>query len=168
MEIFSLNSRYITNLLIQFQNSEIDKKKLNNDMIADVAFNYFYLKKKNRRIKKAKERQSVIFKEFIKKEIDLAKEIDSLKRKHPKRKLEEKDELKVNQKRNELLNGLFKHKGVNEYIEDKYNSYIPQKNLSVSMSFHIKENKQYKKYLSESNTNINYKNPGLNSISIAS
>ena len=162
MEIFSLNSRYITNLLIQFQNSEIDKKKLNNDMLADVAFNYFYLKKKNRRIKKAKERQSVIFKEFIKKEIDLAKEIDSLKRKHPKRKLEEKDEIKVNQKRNELLDGLFKHKGVNEYIEDKYNSYIPQKNLSVSMSFHIKENKQYKKYLSESNTNIYYINPALN------
>ena len=158
MEIFSLNSRYITNLLIQFQNSKMDKKKLNNDMLADVAFNYFYLKKKNRRIKKAKERQSVIFKEFIKKEIDLAKEIDSLKRKNPKRKLEEKDEIKVNQKRNELLDGLFKHKGVNEYIEDKYNSYIPQKNLSVSMSFHIKENKQYKKYLSEYNTKIYYIN----------
>ena len=162
MEIFSQNSRYITNLLVKFQNSEIDKKILNHNMFADIAFNYFYLKKTDRKIKKAKKNQINVFKEYMNKEIDLAKEIDTLKRKNPKRKLEEKDEIKVNQKRKEILDDLFSHKGINVYIEDKYNSYIPQKNLSISMSFHIKENKQYKKYLSESNTNINYKNPGIN------
>ena len=46
MEIFSLNSRYISNLVIQYQNKEIDKKILNHNMFADLAFNYFYFKKK--------------------------------------------------------------------------------------------------------------------------
>ena len=49
MEIFSLNSRYISNLVISFQNKEIDKKILNNNIFADLAFNYFYFKKKKTR-----------------------------------------------------------------------------------------------------------------------
>ena len=110
MEIFSQNSRYITNLLVQFQNSEIDKKILNHNMFVDIAFNYFYLKKTDSKIKKAKKNQINVFKEYMNKEIDLAKEIDTLKRKNPKRKLEEKDEIKVNQKRKEILDDLFSHK----------------------------------------------------------
>ena len=46
MEIYSLSSRYISNLVIQFQNKEIDEKKLNHNMFADLAFNYYFFKKK--------------------------------------------------------------------------------------------------------------------------
>ena len=46
MEIFSLNSRYITNLIIKFQNEEIDKNLLNNNIFADLAFNYFFFQEK--------------------------------------------------------------------------------------------------------------------------
>ena len=75
MEIFSLNSRYITNLIIKFQNEEIDKNLLNNNIFADLAFNYFFFKKKNREINKIKKKQNIIFEEFIKKEVIKKKKI---------------------------------------------------------------------------------------------
>ena len=56
MEIFSLNSRYISNLVISFQNKEIDKKILNNNIFADLAFNYFYFKKKKHEVNKIKKK----------------------------------------------------------------------------------------------------------------
>ena len=46
MEIFSLSSRYISNLVIKYQNKEVDKSILNNNIFADLAFNYFFFKKK--------------------------------------------------------------------------------------------------------------------------
>ena len=60
------------------------------------------------------------------------------------------------------MNELFQHKGITIYAEHSYNSYIPPKNLSVSLDFHLSNYKEYKKYISESDTNINYQNPDMN------
>ena len=163
MEIFSLNSRYISNLVIQYQNKEIDKKILNHNMFADLAFNYFYFKKKNREANRIKRKQNGIFNDFIRKEADQEAENNILKDK-VKQKLETSENAQaiMKEKRKELLNELFQHKGISIYAEHSFNSYIPPKNLSVSLNFHIKDNKAFKKYVSESDTNINYQNPILN------
>jgi len=40
-----MNSRHITDLLLKYQNKEIDKQQFNSNIFLDIAFNYFYLKK---------------------------------------------------------------------------------------------------------------------------
>ena len=52
MEIFELNTRYITNTLVKFQNKEIDEKKLNNNIFADLSFGFYFFQKKRKEIKK--------------------------------------------------------------------------------------------------------------------
>ena len=52
MEIFALNTRYITNTLIQFQNKEIDQNILNHNIFADSSFGFYYFTKKNKRKQK--------------------------------------------------------------------------------------------------------------------
>ena len=162
MEIFSLNSRYISNLVIQYQNKEIDQKLLNNNIFADLAFNYFYFKKKNKEANKIKKKQNVIFTDFIKKEADQEAENNKLKDK-VKKKLETSENAQaiIKEKRKELLNELFQHKGITTYAEHSFNSYIPPKNISVSLDFHLSNNKGFKKYVSESEAKINFKNPEM-------
>ena len=163
MEIFSLNSRYISNLVIQYQNKEIDQKILNNNIFADLAFTFFYFSKKEKEVKKIKKKQKEIFTDFIKKEADQEAENNKLKDK-VKKKLESSENAQaiIKEKRKELLNELFQHKGITIYAEHSYNSYIPPKNLSVSLDFHLSNNKEYKKYISESCVKINYQNPTMN------
>ena len=163
MEIYSLNTRYISDLVIKYQNKEIDQKVLNNNIFADIAFNYFYFKKKNHEANKIKKKQSVIFTDFIKKEADQEEENNKLKDK-VKQRLETSENAQaiMKEKRKELLNELFQHKGITIYAEHSFNSYIPPKNISVSLDFHIKDTKEYKRYVSGSDTNINYQNPVLN------
>ena len=142
MEIFSLNSRYISNLVISFQNKEIDKKILNNNIFADLAFNYFYFKKKKHEVNKIKKKQNVIFEDFITKEANQEAENNKLKDK-VKKKLETSENAQaiIKERRKELLNELFQHKGITIYAEQSFNSYIPPKNLSVSLNFHVKDTK---------------------------
>ena len=52
MEIFELNTRYITNTLIKFQNKEIDEKKLNNNIFADLSFGFYFFQKKEKNQKR--------------------------------------------------------------------------------------------------------------------
>ena len=163
MEIFSLSSRYISNLVIKYQNKEVDKSILNNNIFADLAFNYFFFKKKNKEAKKIKEKQSKIFADFIEKEAEQEAENNKLKDKVKKRlETSENAQAIIKEKRKELLNELFQHKGITIYAEHSYNSYIPPKHLSVSLDFHLSNYKEYKKYISESDTNINYQNPDMN------
>ena len=164
MEIFSLSSRYISNLVIQFQNKEIDEKKLNHNMFADLAFNYYFFKKKRLDSKKMKKRQGVIFDDFIKKEADQEAQNNKLKDKvKKKQETFENAQAIIKEKRKELLNELFQNKGINIYVEHTNNSYIPPKNLSVSLDFHNENVKEFKRYISESDAKINYQNPVLNS-----
>ena len=164
MEIFSLHSRFISNLVIKYRNNEIDQKMLNDNIFADLAFNYYFFKKKNTEANKIKKKQSVIFKDFIKKEADQEAENNKLKEKvRNKQETSENAQAIMKERKKVLMTDLFQHKGVGIYAEHSFNSYIPPKNLSLSLNFHLKYVKEYKKYVSESNTNINYKNPILNS-----
>ena len=162
MEIFSMNSRHITDLLIKFQNKEIDQQKFNSNILLDIAFNYYYFKKESKKTIKLKESQNKVFQSFFKKETN--QEVQEKKLKllvRQKKETAEKAEATIKEQRKELMNNLLKHKDISIYAEHTYNSYIPPKNLSLSLKFHLTDFKEYKKYLSESNTEINYKNPSL-------
>jgi len=168
MEIFVLNTRYITNTLIKFQNKEIDEKILNNNIFADLSFGYYFFQKKINESKKKLKIQNEALQDFIKKEADQELYYNNLKHQYKEAKNTEKTdevrEIQV-QKRKELLNTFIKEKGkiATKFIENSYNSYIPPKNVSVSLNYHIEKDKGYKKYLSESDNKINYQNPVLNS-----
>jgi len=166
MEIFQLNTRYITNTLIKFQNKEIDEKLLNNNIFADLSFGYFYFQKKIKKSKEKLNKQNAILQDFMKREADQELYYNNLKNKEGKD-TEKREEIKAEQvrKRKELVNSLIQENGevITKFVENSYNSYIPPKNYSVSLNNHINKDKGYKKYLSESDNKINYQNPVLNS-----
>ena len=166
MEIFQLNTRYITNTLIQFQNKEIDQKLLNNNIFADLSFGYFYFQKKMKKSKEILNKQNAILQDFIKREAEQELHYNNLKNKEGKD-TEKREEIKAEQvrKRKELVNSLIQENGevITKFVENSYNSYIPPKNYSVSLNNHINKDKGYNKYLSESDSKINYQNPVLNS-----
>ena len=168
MEIFALNTRYITNTLIQFQNKEIDQNILNHNIFADLSFGFYYFTKKIKESKRKLKKQNEIFLDFMKKESEQEAHYNTLKLKQNKD-IDKREEIKAEQKqkRKELVEELIKDKGdiVTKFVENSYNSYIPPKNISVSLNFHIDKDKgykKYKKYMSESDNKINYKNPVLN------
>ena len=157
-----MNSRHITDLLIKFQNKEIDQQKFNSNILLDIAFNYYYFKKESKKTIKLKESQNKVFQSFFKKETN--QEVQEKKLKllvRQKKETAEKAEATIKEQRKELMNNLLKHKDISIYAEHSYNSYIPPKNLSLSLKFHLSNFKEYKKYLSESNTELTYKNPSL-------
>ena len=160
MEIFAFNSRHITELLTKFQNKEIDKQKFNTNMFIDIAFNYFYFKKELKKTVKLKEAQNKIFQLHFKKEAtqEASEKLLINKVKQKKETLENVQAM-IKEQRNELLNNLLQHKDVSIYADHTYNSYIPPKNYSLSLDYHLNNFKEYKKYSSESSAEINYKNP---------
>ena len=168
MEIFELNTRYITNTLIKFQNKEIDEKKLNNNIFADLSFGFYFFQKKRKESKKKLKIQNELLQDFMKKEADQELYYNNLKGKYKEQKDTVKtEEIRVTQaqKRKELLNSFIQKNSnvITNFVENSYNTYIPPKNISISLNYHIEKDKGYKKYLSESDNKINYQNPVLNS-----
>ena len=82
MEIFELNTRYITNILIKFQNKEIDEKKLNNNIFADLSFGFYFFQKKIKESKKKLKIQNELLQDFMKKEADQELYYNNLKGKY--------------------------------------------------------------------------------------
>ena len=162
MEIFAMNSRHLSDLLIRFQNKEIDKKKFDINILLDITFNYFYFKKEFKKTIKLKEVQNKIFQTFFKKETAQETSEKLLKLQvRQKKETPENAEAIISKQRKELMDNLLKHKDISIYAEHTYNSFIPPKNISLSLNFHLSEFKEYEKYISESGTNISYKNPNL-------
>ena len=157
-----MNSRHITDLLVKFQNNEIDKKKFNSDMFLDIAFNYFYFKKESKKTIKLKEAQNKVFQSFFKKETaqETQEKLIKLQVRQKKETPENAEKIIMNQ-RKELMDNLLNHKDISVYAEHTYNSYLPPKNYSLSLNFHLSGFKEYKKYLSTSGAEITYKNPNL-------
>ena len=157
-----MNSRHITDLLIKFQNNEIDKNKFNSQMLLDIAFNYFYFTKESKKTVKLKEAQNKVFQAFFKKETqqETQEKLLKLQVRQKKETPENAEKIIMNQ-RNELMDNLLSHKDISIYAENTYNSYIPPKNYSLSLNIHLSEFKEYKKYLSVSGADITYKNPNL-------
>ena len=162
MEIFSMNSRHISDLLIKFQNKEIDKKEFDCNILLDITFNYFYFKKELKKTVKLKEAQNKIFQTFFKKETAQETSEKLLKLQvRQKKETAENAEAIISKQRKELMDNLLKQKDISVYAEHTYNSFIPPKNISLSLNFHLSEFKEYEKYISESGANISYKNPCL-------
>ena len=162
MEIFAMNSRHISDLLIKFQNKEIDKKEFDCNILLDITFNYFYFKKELKKTVKLKEAQNKIFQTFFKKETAQETSEKLLKLQvRQKKETPQNAEAIISKQRKELMDNLLKQKDISVYAEHTYNSFIPPKNISLSLNFHLSEFKEYEKYISESGANISYKNPCL-------
>ena len=162
MEIFSMNSRFIIDSLIKFNNNEIDISKLNSQVFLGTAFNYFFFKKSFIKSNELKESQNKIFQAYFKKESAMETTEKKLIAQVRQKKLTvPKAQEMIREQRSDLLKNLLQHKEISTYVEHSYNSYIPPKNFSLSLDFHLADYKEFKKYLSVSNTNINYKNPIL-------
>ena len=162
MEIFFTSSRHLIDLMVKFQNKEIDKKKFNTDIFFGIAFNYYYFSKESKKTIKLKESQNKVFQKFFKKETTQETEEKKLKQKvRQKKETAENAEAIIKKQRIELLNNLLSNKDISVYAEHTYNSYIPPKNYSLSLNFHLSEYKEYKKYLSVSGVDITYKNPSI-------
>lgn len=162
MEIFAMNSRHIIDSILKLQNKEIDKTKFNSEIFLDITFNYFYFKKERKKTIKLKEAQNKVFQSFFKKETTQEIQEKLLKKKvRQNQETAEHVEEIIMKQREELLSNLLKHKDISIYAEHSYNSYIPPKNMSISLNFHLSDLKEFKKYLSNSDANITYKNPSL-------
>ena len=157
-----MNSRKIIDLLIKFQNKSIDKKEFNTNILINITFNCFYFKKESKKAAKINENQNKKLQGYIKKESALEKEEKKLIHELKRRKENIEDaKIIMNQKKAELLNTLLQQKDITIFAEHTYNTYITPKNYSLSLDFHLHYFKKYKKYPSESDSDITYKNPSL-------
>ena len=162
MEIFAFNSRSISDLGTKFKNNEIDKLKFNNDILVNVAFNFFYFNKDKKKANKLKKEQDKIFQAHFKKETAQdAADKALINQVRQKKETIENAQAIMSEKRKELLDILLENKDITIYTEHTYNSYIPPKDYSISLVNHLNNFKEYKKYLTESDLEINYKNPSM-------
>lgn len=165
MEIFAFNSRSISDLGTKFKNNEIDKLKFNNDILVNVAFNFFYFNKDKKKANKLKKEQDKIFQAHFKKETAQdAADKALINQVRQKKETIENAQAIMSEKRKELLDILLENKDIIIYSEHTYNSYIPPKDYSISLVNHLNNFKEYKKYLTESDLEINYKNPAISNV----
>ena len=69
----------------------------------------------------------------------------------------------IKSNREKLIKNLSSKKNMNIFLEQTYNTYIPPKNISLSMNFQSNTNNNYnKKYIPDSNIQIQYLNPTQN------
>ena len=165
MEIFSQSSKYITKLITEFQNDKIDKISLNKNILLNTIYCYISLKKKNKKNKKIIEEQNKIFYSFFiqeQKQEENEKELLSKIRDRKSKKIV-KESLK--EQRETLIKDLSSKIVIKQMQDHTYDSFIPPKNISLSLNFElIKKYKKpkRKKYISESNNEIIYINPNFN------
>ena len=165
MEIFSNNSKNIINLITQFQNNKIDSKEFNKKVFINTIITYNNLKKKNKIYNKLKKEQNEIFQSYFiqeQKQEENEKELLSKIRDRKSKKIVIEA---IKEQREALLKELSSKKNIKTISEHTFNSYIPPKNISLSLNYELEEKakkEKDKKYMSESNIEINYINPNYN------
>ena len=164
MEIFSNSSYYITNLITKFQNNEIDKINFNKKILINTIFLHSYFKKENKKYKKIKEQQASTFESFFKLEYMQEQSEKQLISKIKDRKSKKIVEESIKKERQNLLNDLAAKKDIKILAEQTFNSYVPMKNISLSLNFQINKNiyNSNKKYIPKSDLRIQHMNPNLN------
>ena len=164
MEIFSNISKNIINLITQFQNKKIDTKEFNKNVLINTIISYKYLKKKNKKYNKLNKEQNEIFQSFFIQEQKQEENEKELLSKIRDRKSKRIVIEAIKEQRDTLLKELSSQKNIKIIQEHTFNSYIPPKNISLSLNYELEEkNKEKnKKFLSESNIEINYINPNYN------
>ena len=163
MEIFSQSSYYITKLITKFQNNEIDNNTFNKNILINTIFSHFYFKKENKKYEKIKESQNSTFQSFYLLESMQAKSEKQLISKIRDRKSKKIVEESIKSQRQNLLNDLSSKKDIKVFAEHTFNTYIPPKNISLSLNYDYSEHNNYnKKYIPKCNIKIEYMNPNLN------
>ena len=165
MEIFSYNSKNIIKLIAQFQNNKIDAKEFNKNVFINTIITYNNIKKKNKKYKKIKEEQNQIFQSFFiqeqKQEENEKELLSKIRDRQSKRIVIEA----IKEQREALLKELSSQKIIKTNSEHTFNSYIPPKNISLSLNYELEEKtkkEKSKEYVSGSNVEINYINPNYN------
>ena len=163
MEIFSQSSIFITNLIAKFQNNEIDKSDFNKKILVNTIFSHFYFKRENQKYINVKENQKSTFQSFFKLEYMQEQSEKQLISKIRDRKSKKIVEESIKKERQKLLNDLSAKKDIKIFVQQTYNTYVPSKNISLSLKFLInKDNNYNKKYIPKSDVKIQYLNPNLN------
>ncbi len=163
MEIFAKSSNYIIKLITEFQNNNIDKNNFNKNILVNTIFTHFYFKNENKKYQKLKELQKSTYQSFFILESMQEEKEKKLISKIKDRKSKKIVEDSIKTQRQSLLNDLASKKNVKLFPEQTYNTYVPPKNISLSLKFQIgKHNNYNKKYIPKSNIKIQYLNQNLN------
>ena len=167
MEIFTHSSQYITKLITEFQNNNIDKITFNKNLLINAIFSYNCLQKKKKNYEQLKEEQNKIFQSFYireQKQEENEKEILSKVRDRKSKKIVT-DAIK--EQREILLKELASKKNIKLIQEHTYDTFIPPKSISLSLNLELIKNKKTQKSQKQNNifnTNLEiiYINPNLN------
>ena len=163
MEIFANSSKNIINLITEYQNKNIGKNEFNKKILVSTIFNHYFFTKDAKTEKKIKDEQNKLYQSFFKLEYKTEQSekqlFANLRDKKGKKMLEES----IKSNREKLIKNLSSKKNMNIFLEQTYNTYIPPKNISLSMNFQSNTNNNYnKKYIPDSNIQIQYLNPTQN------
>ena len=159
MEIFYQSSKYIIKLITDFQNNKVDKLSMNKNILIATIFNYNYFKKKNRNYNAINKEQSEIFKSFFIDEQKQEKNEKELISKIRDRKSKKIILEAIKEQRDSLIKDLSSKKNIKVLQDHTYNSYIPPKNISLSLNLELNKKTKKRKKLLDSNAHISYINP---------
>ena len=162
MEIFAKSSNYIAKLITEFQNNKIDKHNFNKNILVNTIFTHFYIKKEEKKFSKIKELQKSEYQSFFILESMQEEKEKKLISKIKDRKSKKIVEESIKSQRQILLNDLAAKKDVKIFAEQTYNTYVPPKNISLSLKFQIFSKNNFNKKNPNSNINIKYLNQNLN------
>ena len=160
MEIFANCSKNIINTISDFQNKKIDKNNFNKKILVNTILTHFYFNKDSKRENKIKENQNKAYQSFFKLEYKIEQSEKQLFANIRDRKGKKMMEESIRNNRENLINELSTKQDMHIFLEQTYNTYIPPKNISLSMNFQSNINNNYnKKYIPDSNLKIEYLNP---------
>jgi hypothetical protein len=153
--------KYIINLITKYQNKTIEKETLNKQLLLNAIYTYNHLNKQNKKNKKIKEEQKDIYQSFFKREQEQEERDKQLMST-----IKDRVSLKIVQEsikehRENLIKKLSLGKNAKVFPDQTFDSYIPPKNIALSLN--IYENNIVQKNLHDTNIKINYLNPNNNS-----
>ena len=164
MEVYAQGSKYISKIIVKYQNKEISTKELNKNILISTVFTYNYLRKKKTKNKKINKEQNEIFQSFYIREQKQEENEKELLSKIKDRKSRKIVLEAIKEQREDLLKELSSKKNLKLFNSPNFDSYIAPKNISLSLNFELNKNNKNKsqKLLTESNIEISYINPNFN------
>ncbi len=162
MEIFSQSSKYIINLITKYQNKGIEIETVNKKLLLNTIYTYNHLKKQNKKNKKIKENQKEIYLSFFKREQEQEKrdkELISAVKDRVSLKIVQES---IKEHRENLIKKLSLEKKAKLFPEQTFDSFIPPRNIALSLNIHDKK-KDKRKNINDTNIKIKYLNPNTNS-----
>ncbi len=163
MEIFSNTSQNFIKLITDFQNKKISNEDFNKNLLVNTIFTHFYFNKQQKKDNKIKETQNKTYQSFFILEYKTEQTEKQLFANIRDRKGKKMVEESIRTNKDNLIRDLSCKKDMNIFVEQTYNTYLPPKNISLSMNFQSNMNNNYnKKYIPDTNLEIQYINPSQN------